>query len=167
MTKREYKAVLRSVIRANYWLLNPQFRTLVSLGNEDFEIAEHRLNRLPIERRTYDKYNAIVRKICDSFRPFWPYRRAFVDKLAALFAAFDESSGADSYANDFFMVKCLLGGMRGGGWKYSDTVEECTPERFTSDEERAAFEGFAWRLHAICNDLYWEFGVALSDYVRR
>ncbi len=161
MTKKEYKAVLRAVIRANYWMLNPSFKTLCDFGHGDFDIAEHRLNELPLTRRTSDKYGAIARFVYDSFRPFWPYRRAFVDKLAALFAACDLDC-EESYAEHSVLVKYALSH---GRVKYSDLVEEYTPERFASDEERAAFEGFAWQLHAICHDLYWDFGVTLSAYV--
>lgn len=163
MTKREYKAVLRAVIRANYSWINPAFYSLFDFGRDEFDISLHRLYDLPTERRTADKYREIKRHVCDSFRPFWHYRRAFVDKLAALFAACDLDC-EESYAEDPVLVKYALSH---GRVKYSDLVEEYTPERFASDEERAAFEGFAWRLHAICYDLYWDFGMTLSAYVGR
>lgn len=167
MTKREYKAVLRAVIRANYSWINPAFYSLCDFGRDEFDISLHRLYDLPTERRTADEYREFKRPVCDSFRHFWNYRRLFVDKLAALFAAFDEFAGADSYANDCFMIKYLYSGMRGGGWKYSETVEEVTPERFATEEERAAFELFARCLHGVIIDLYWEYGVYLSEYTQQ
>lgn len=160
MTKREYKAVLRAVIRANYYPLNPSPRVYWPAV---FNLAGYETQAAPIERRTKEGYKINLLHRCKAFAPVWQYRRAFVDKLAALFAACDEDC-EESYAEDSVLVKYAFAL---GRVKYSDLVEEYTPERFASDEERAAFEEFAWQLHAICNDLYWEFGVALSDYVRR
>lgn len=160
MTKREYKAVLRAVIRANYYPLNPSPRVYWPVV---FNLAGYETQAEPTERRTVEGYKIKLLCRCKAFAPVWKFRRLFVDKLAALFAACDLDC-EESYAEHSVLVKYALSH---GRVKYSDLVEEYTPERFASDEERAAFEVFAWQLHAICLDLYWDYGVALSDYVRR
>lgn len=160
MTKREYKAVLRAVIRANYYPLNPSPRVYWLAA---FNLAGYEIQAAPIERRTEEGYKINLLHRCKAFAPVWQYRRPFVDKLAALFADCDEDC-KESYAEHSVLVKYALSH---GRVKYSELVEKYTPERFASDEERAAFNRFAWQLHAICHDLYWEFGVALSAYVGR
>ena len=164
MTKREYKAVLRSVIRANYWLLNPQFRMLVAFGNEDFDICGREWEEKPNEIGEFQAVMTDEKQVymCSNFAPVWKYRRLFVDKLAALFAVCDNDC-EESYAEHSILVKYAHAI---GRVKYSDLVEEYTPERFATEEERAAFELFAYCLHGIIIDLYWEYGVYLSEYIQ-
>ena len=155
MTKRGYKAILRAIIRANFWGLNPNGCYVYS--PYDLDITTHRLRAFPRELRTFNEYKARHKRLCEAVADFWPYRRAFVDKLAALFA--DREQFCDhSYANDVILVKYALSV---GRCRYADLVEETTGEKFANERERAAFEDFAEVTHSIMNDLYWDFDLEL------
>lgn len=155
MTKRGYKAILRAIIRANFWRLNPGGCYVPH--SYDLDITLHRVRTLPRELRTTAEHDARQTRLCEAVADFWPYRRAFTDKLAALLAD-REQFCEHSYANDAILVKYALSV---GRCRYADLVEEFTGGRFADERERAAFEVFAEVTHSIMHDLYWDFDLEL------